>query len=508
MLLPLATLHAGSLDADPFTLDPGFNAGAMRLDRFGGSNGTQRNSTGQKVVRLDDGSVVAAALVDAFGAETGTVTGEKNIGLVHFGANGQKIAWSNVSDTYTDASRNYVVVPNKLDAAYFRISDIQVHGSRIYVMADHRNDGGKTDVRVLAFGLDGSYKGVAALISNEIEKGIGMVFSSRDRASTYLMLVTSYGFLGEGPVGIRLARHVIDDTNDDISLDTGFRNGGYQLRAVLNCSDSTTGDLAACRTTPTSVTTIGKSDTGETLSEPYIFISGSYMQDPVGSTPAKQRSFMLKTDIDGDWQVDYGAPNPDGSVYGVATYDLPSTMSSNWPVDVQVRYEAGEGLVAFVLHGVSRSCGTGFNLVRIDAAGFNAGVASSTPFGGSDADPCPVQARVVTEARAMVLQGDRLAIVGTQEDYFMGIIDTHNAWLAVVDPDRGWMTESRKYQAKVGDDVAWGTFESVVPTADGHFIAVGSARDTARNQRDLLLVTGLRADRIFGGNFGEDRYDD
>ena len=508
LLLPLATLHAGPLETDPFTLDPGFNAGAIRLDRFGGNNSTHRSSVGHRVARLADGSYVVAALVDAFGAETGTITGIKNIGLLHVDANGQKIAWPAVDSAYTDSSHNYIVIPNQLDARYTAISDVQFYNARIYVMADHAEDNGRTDVHVLAFGLDGSYQGVVATTSGEVESGVGMVFANISRTLSYMMLVTSREFQSNGFIEIRLARYKINDLTLTVSLDTSFGNSGYQLRVVTDCYTPGTGVAIGCETSPNAITAINRNDAGETVATPYIFVTGRYWQDAGDGSPAKWRSFVMKTDIEGHWQFPYGTPNAAGGNDGIVKYDLPDTPEYNVSRAVAVRHEQGDGLVTFVLHGIDRSCGTGFNIARIDGTGLNVAAASSTPFGGSDAYPCTSEARVFTDATSMVLQGDRLAVVGSTADYFLGMFPEKFAWLTIFDATRGLMTEYQPLRTYIGEDIAHGALNDIVAAGEGRFVAVGGATDSARNQRDLATVAGLRSDRIFAGSFGSDRFDD
>lgn len=348
-----STLHASPLDLDPFTLDPGYNGGAIRLDRFGGNNGTHRDSAGQKVVRLADGSYVVAALVDAFDAESGTITGIHNIGVMRLDSQGRKIAWPNVNSGYTDASRNYIVVPNRLNARYNAIADLQVYGNRIYVMADHFEDAAHTDVHVLAFGLDGSYHGMMGLLADEQEHGVGLVFAELTPGAPRMMLVTSHTS-STGFSTLRLARYLIDPVTEDTELDTAFGVNGYLLRAVLDCR-SASGTAGACSTLPFAVTTIGAKDDGTPRADPYIFIAGRYLQrDDTTTSSLKQRSFVLKTDIRGGFSFQYGEPNLAGSIDGVVGYDLPNTSAANQVRDIAARYEAGEGLVAFVLHNVSR----------------------------------------------------------------------------------------------------------------------------------------------------------
>lgn len=506
LLWPQAGLRAGSLDLDPILLDPGFNGGAMRYDRFGGNNGTLRNSGGQRVLHLDDGSYIVAALVDAFGAETGTITGVRNIGLVHFSASGQKIAWPNVSSSYTDASHNYIVVPNRLEAAYLAIRDIKVFGSRIYVLADHAGDVHNTNVRVLAFGLDGSYHGVVALISDEVERGVGMVFVARDEGADYLLLVTSHtGSTGFGT--IRTARYLIDPVDSSLALDTAYGNNGFLLRAVIDCSNTTTQGIEGCSTMPVAAVAVYADAAGNPATNPAIFIAGNYTQNRGAGSPVTARAFVMRTDVDGGFQYQYGSPNLTGSYDGVASYDLPDAEAANWVQDLVVR-ATRTGYEANVLHGVHRSCGDGFNVAYIAPTGLTIGKASSVPMGGATTSPCVAQTMVTTAATRMILDGNRLLIVGTQSDYFMAVIPERFGWIAVVDWPTGYWTEMRAYQAHIGGDVADSSFLDIIAGSGGRYFAVGNASDPGNNHRDELVVTGVRADRIFGGSFGYTRFDD
>lgn len=163
--------------AQPMQLDPGFNGGVLKLDRFAGS--ANADFTARAVVEMDDGDVVVVGEVPTF-QQPDNENGLVNIGLVRYDRSGNRVPWPY---TYGFFGNEYLVHPNSapwdangiesVDAAVRLDSGICVlatHGlntqrdrlrfPKIYCF-DHEGDV-VTDVDARgALNLDLSYQGVA-----------------------------------------------------------------------------------------------------------------------------------------------------------------------------------------------------------------------------------------------------------------------------------------------------------------------------------------------------------
>lgn len=108
-----------SAHAGPYVIDPQFNGGAVKIDRFSGTSNA--NYHGRKSVRLANGDVVVAGAVPANGQPDGVST---NIGLVRYTPQGTRVAWSGAG-SFGFYNNEYVIWPNSSTSAYFgRITSV------------------------------------------------------------------------------------------------------------------------------------------------------------------------------------------------------------------------------------------------------------------------------------------------------------------------------------------------------------------------------------------------
>jgi len=138
-----------------FTFDPTFNGGIALDDRF--ATGPDTPHFAERILQLPNGEVIVAGLA-ATASQTGNFV-PGNIGLVHYGANGERIAWSSPPASYASYFNIYITFPNSDTSKFQHIADIQYFDGHIFLLADYEVASGNRDVYVVVLNPDGSFVG-------------------------------------------------------------------------------------------------------------------------------------------------------------------------------------------------------------------------------------------------------------------------------------------------------------------------------------------------------------
>lgn len=492
----LASIAHATSNADPYTYDPTFNGGNIIDDRFAGAAG--HSYLAQKLVQLTNGNVVVAALVPAAYQFNGA---HYNVGLVQYGPNGERIAWANPTAAYSYYYNIYIDYKNLNSETYTAIDDIKQNGNFIYVLTehtDHLGDGSPvyyfiTDV----FTLDGAF--VQAFYQGGSvgrDHGVGMVFYNYSvliqgipRPIRKMLLVTSYsGPYGNGPdVGIYRSDVNVDGT---LNYDSSFGYGGSGV--VFQSFPGDLCDAAYCSLLATSVSALRTN-----TSAPTIYVAGG-----VQISGSNSDAFVMALEGDtGALSTTFGG----GSGTYFQAYDLPGSDLFDQAQGIVATTSGNESTdVLFLASSVDDQCGgaataiTKLNAAVIVPGGqyvtkpdASWGVGGTTTFGGYFAsNSC---AGVVdTRPHALLLDGNRLVVGGTQNAY-----DESQPTLAIVRASDGALTELASYSPTPWDQ---GGISALIAAGSGRYTATGTMLDVA-NQGELVGTFRFSSDRIFGNGF-------
>lgn len=498
--------QASSLDEDPFAFDAGFHGGVPYIDRFGGDDADTKDQHGRKLVRLANGDVVVAGLVQAIGATQNQANGSFNLGLVRYNADGQRVAWGNASEPYTDPNKRYLVYPNTTTASYRAIADIKEHNGRIYVAVKSYPS---HYTALVIVGADGSppYLEFHLTDTGNGDPGAGMVFY-RDGAGGADKLILANTVNGSGTSWVRLQRFTLTSVAPFVQPDATFGNAGVVDRLVPGCVDPADNAIGCATTLRGIAASYGAAGTPTSGAKPKIYIAGDYRR--FHHSPLDWNPMVMKVDVGGVLQTGYG---------GTGIAKIPFDVSGGTTQDdfargiaLETRLEmVGQLLLAkdyvYVAAEVDKKCHAGIGVAALDDSGqlrADFGDGGKRVFGGSNGPFCPLGVR--DTPRALARNGDRLAVAGSSTQYCPGIClegAMDDPMLAIVRTSDGALTEWRDHPVRAGDGtrLGGGQFSDVVAAADGTFTAAGSVRDAGNDRRHMLQTVRLRSDRVFGDGF-------
>lgn len=496
--------HASSLDEDPFVFDTEFHGGIPYADRFGGSDADTKDQHGRKLLRLDNGDVVVAGLVQAVGATQNQANGSFNIGLVRYDAAGQRVAWSNPTMQYAHSSKQYLVYPNTTMAGYRAIVDLKERNGRIYVAAKQYFSSDTTHIQLLVFGLDGSFIAnySSSAFSDFVDSG-GLVFY-RDGAGGADKMILAYTSYQSGAVSVSLRRFTL--TVGGMQADPMFGSNGAVDLPVKGCV-SPANTPVDCAATVHGVAASYGTGTPTSGVKPKIYIGGDYQRFFLSD---KGWDLMvMKVDVEGALQTDYGIAGIARVAFDVSTGPTQDDRARGIALETRV-IPIGQILTykdyVYVAAAVDKKCHAGIGVAALDHGGqlrADFGDGGKRVFGGANGPFCPAGA--LDTPRALTRNGDRLAIVG-KSTFCPGVCLAGSAddpMLAIVRTSDGALTEWRDHPVRASDGtrLGGGQFFDVVAGADGTFTAAGSLRDAGNDRRYMLQTIRLRADRIFGDGF-------
>lgn len=486
---------------DSYQLDPGFAGGDFGFDHFAGSNAN--DYIGVRSIRLDDGTIITGGLVPSW---TGgdPANGLWNLGLVHYAADGTRLAWTNPGQ-YGFFANNYVVYPN-LDAPYFQyLRDMAVVNGLLYVLVDEQKQAqaglGRQDSRIVVFRLDGSYHsqypvfGAADVASlDNVDFYGGRIVPIN--ATRVIVTATAYDTLGGYLAIDRLA--ILP--NGALDLDTAWGEGYGGPNSFSRVINYYAPDYF-CEPGPArcAMDAYYAVNPNNGFDDFYVAGSKQYDGDDWDAWVAKISS------QDGALKTEFG--NDDG--WKVVNFDNASSDFDDRAAGLHVQGDAE----IYVTAAVSQKCHPGIGVAKLDGNGSlvaSFGVNGRMVFGGQgDAPFCysGVQNDVPTD---MARNGTRLGIVGYRANrIFDGDPISYNPMFGAVSTSNGALMSFDTYSVRRpdgtrrGDAILYSVFGGF-SNDEARFTVGGNGRDTTMGNT-LSYVTGrlmpASFDRIFADDF-------
>ena len=483
---------------DPYQLDPAFAGGVFGFDHFAGPN--SNDYIGIKSIRLDDGTIVTGGLAPSWGGGN-PANGLWNIGLVHYAADGTRLAWTNPGP-YGFFGNQYVVYPN-LDAPFYQyFRDMAVINGLLYVLVDEQKQSqvglGRQDSRIVVFRLDGSYHSQYPVFGAADDPNADDVDFYGGRivpinATRVIVTATAYdsigGYLAVDRLGI-LANGALDL---DTSWGEGY-GGPNSFSRVINyfppdyfCVDS-----------PCTMDAYFAVNPNNGFEDFYVAGSKQYDGDDWDAWVAKISS------QDGTLKPEF---HDDGWV--AVNFDNASSDFDDRAAGLVVQGDAD----VYVAAAVAQKCHPGIGVAKLDGSGdFNAsfGAGGRVVFGGQGDVPfcfAGVQNDVPTD---MARNGTRLGIVGYRASrLFVGDAINYNPMFGAVGSGNGAVVSFDAYPlarpdgTRRGDSILYSVFGGFA-NDEARFTVGGNGRDTdSGNTLSYVMGRMMPAsfDRIFADTF-------
>lgn len=492
LALAVACIQSASADAQSFGADPAFNAGATLEDRFAGAS--SNNYFGRQLVQLGDGSLVVAGIVPAaFQAGSG------NVGLVRYGAAGERLAWPTPTASYISFFDRYITYPNSTAATYGRVDGLDSAGGYLFLLASRGNAGAR-DVDVIVFTQGGAYVGtVAAFASGFDETGAGLMAYGATGGALRLVAVANYRNSVSGRTIITARRYLVA-ANGALSVDNAF---GPFCSGINDypMPDGACDAGSACSGNARATAAVRTGSASPTL---YV---GGFANSP-GTTVGRERTLVLA--IDGAT----GLASPTfgriatgiyvENVFLVSFNGIAARDGGGGPTSDAVYLVAGKPTSAGAAQGYAavRYLAQGGNPppnegTSIDLAWAANGLRDLPPFCGGTT--CGPSSRFPFPRRA-VLAGERLVVVG--ETVFNGGGGNPEALLSIIGA-QGSLDTHTTLAAPRDSGGAWtgSAWYDVVPRANGTLVATGVLYDTGVSVLYGTLAYGPLPDALFANGF-------
>lgn len=491
LALAIACLPPPPAAAQPYGADPAFNAGATLEDRFAGAS--SNNYFGRQLVQLGDGTLVVAGIVPAaFQAGSG------NVGLVRYGAAGERLAWPAPTASYVSFFDRYITYPNITAATYVRVDDLDSAGGYLFVLASRGNAGAR-DVDVIVFTQGGTYVAtVAAFASGFDETGAGVVAYGPPGGALRLVAVANYRNSISGRTIITARRYLVA-ANGSLSVDNAFGPFGSGINDYP-MPDGACDAGSACSGNARDTSAVRTGSASPTL---YV---GGFANSP-GISAGRERTLVLA--IDGAT----GLASPSfgriatgiyvENTYLVSFNGIAARDGGGGPASDAVYLVAGRPTLTGEAQGYAalRYLAQGGNPppnegTSIDLAWATNGVRDLPPFCGGTT--CGSSSRFPFPRRA-VLAGDRLVVVGENTLNGGGIPE---ALLSIIGAQGSLDTHTTLAAPRIGGG-AWAgsAWYDVVPRANGTVVATGVLYDTGVSVLFGTLAYGPLPDALFANGF-------
>jgi hypothetical protein len=486
---------AGTPFVRTYDYDPTFNTNGTYIDHFAGSAAS--NAQGRKIVRLANGDVVVAGLATRNG-----FTVADQIGLVRYGASGQRLTWSSVNPAYAEFNSQYIVYPQANSGqpagAFTEVVDIQERGGNLYVLANLRTPSAEIRSVFVVFSTNGVHRGWWTYFPSANAPARGFIIQQTGVSSARIIVLGDEPAPADSPSKPRIwmARLSLD-ANGGLALDNGFGGGGFAFARAVACTIAATAQT--CSTTA-----------GAIASRPGPFISSN-----PGYYVAVSARGSGQPDVDGVVLRFNGNGSKD-TTFAVSSTGYDSAIlsfndggdDSEYPVALQTDYHLEIPLTyvddIYVAAHVARSTQRGIGLARFDGSGqldpaFGSG--GKQLFGGCGTGPgnCTF-ANVEMLAWSMVKDENRLALAGWYVGYegaTSPVVRFAYPLFAVVDAGNGSILNFDDYFLSEGDAV----FYDIVANGDGSYTMAGDIRDDASGTLSYLSARIRSNDVIFGNGF-------
>ena len=491
MLAFLTVAHASVLDKDPFFYDPGFNGGITLEDRFAAiSNNASQGAS--KLAWLSNGDLLVAGTIPA-AFQNNQPDLRWNLGLVRYGPDGARVAWSNPTPAYVYFENRYIDFPNSTSAHFSLVRSVKVIAGYIYVMVDYVVDAQNTDVQIIAFREDGSFIGAYDAFNTSLyENGAGLVAYSVPNCNGILpchkLIAVAFYKNGSDRYVVTTKRFSVGDSgpptftpNGTLAVDSVFGPYGNGANDFV-APDSACEAHQNCSLIPVDVAA-----TRTDSFDPTVYIGGRFANYP-GPEGAENRTFVMSiSGASGSQYADFG-----GTGYVTPTFDVAINL-----VDSASKLIAVPGMfrVTDVIYVVStvvlcNAYATGVTKLYGSGSQDHEFGNDLLLFGGDLTLNCssPPGASQLAPAGA-ALDGTRLAIVGFEN-------------MAVVRTTDGTLADLRSLSALRYDGTPWPytRWADVIAAGTGRFIATGAMYDGGVIPYQFA-TSRFRPDRIFGGEF-------
>jgi hypothetical protein len=458
------------VDGSTYVPDPGYNSGLYVADAFAGNESYSYRA--KKLVRLDGGDVIVAAIVPAGSGSNGNAV---NLGLVRYDAAGHRVAWTNPPPLNAFFGNQYIVYPNVNDAnnqdTVSDIKDMRRIGDRVFILIDHPFAGtADMDTRVLVFGTDGHFISTNSITTTTYaEYGGGIaVASNLLLPETITLAYAGTTVVADGTERPTYRRFTVEaDGSLSPLTDIVYITAGNYCDSTHDCELHGIAAGGSPIGAPTRYYLVG--------GRQYSGDDWDYLVFAVLPSGAPATSF------DGDGAEFYNFDN------GGNDHDVANTVYASRGLTGDSIYIAGE---------VARDCKPGVGVVKIDSDGNRIGDFGSggeVIVGGSTlaAPTCALQ-YALGSARAdyglaSTLDSGKLAIVGLNV-YGPGVLcpvgnpcpeDNVDGELVVLDSASGAVDSFRGYafsDAPGGPRTRHTGLSGVVGDGAGKFTAAGDAR--------------------------------
>ncbi|MEO5559164.1 MAG: hypothetical protein ABIR10_05730 [Dokdonella sp.] len=485
--LVLMRSAGAALDNDPYVYDPSFNGGVVLEDRFAATT-LDTSMIGLHLAKASNGDVIAAGLVpSAFQSSP-----PHNLGLVRYGAGGERVPWASPTPIYSFFANHYVDFPNSPGGAIGWVHDLKIFRGYIYVLVDIGLATGNRDVRVVVFDEGGAFvESVAAFTTGLDETGASLVpycfFLFNGGPRSCKLIATANYVTSSGRQTITMKRFEIAAGDGTLTVDNSFgisNNGAMDqiapnslCDAGSNCSWSI-GAGTALRT-----------DT----SSPTIYLTG----DVVTGTNATDALVVAVNGYDGSLSSGFGA--------GSGIYVNYTGNGGSGSAVIATTLGNASTDVVYLASNVFESCGIKGTVTKLRAQVALPGGPFTDPDifwangGTRDIGGNPGSCgNVYTSLTSLALDGDRLAVSGYE--YLND--SSPSPVFSIVRVADGTLTEFARagFPATHADGTPWGgaAFYDIVADGSGRFTTTGYLYDASANNASLFGSARFASDRIFG----------
>jgi len=498
LLLIVTRAATAALSTDPFAYDPYFNGGAIIEDRFA-STTLSTQLLGLRVAVGATGDVISSGLVAP--AFQGSPLG--NFGSTRYNVLGQRVPWGNPDPGFSFFNARYLDYPN-VDTGYIGwVDDVKVFNGYVYALVDIGPADGNRDVRILGITDGGPATNGGMFVANAAAFTTGL-----DEVGAALVPYCYTTFSGGGPVPacrliaiatyatgggrhvITMKRFIFNFADGSLTVDNSFgvsNNGAADVVAPDTLCDAHTNCSWSVRTA-----TVLRADTNA----PTLYLAAT-----VDTGNLQQDSAVIAINgYDGSISTNFG-----GGSGSYVNYQASSSVG----VGIAASTSGGEASDAvYLATDTSDGCGQKATVTKLRAnvttingqktlPDFSWGNGGTRDVGGNPGS-C---ANVYTYVTDMILDGDRLVLVG-----FEDIVSTiPDPLFSVVRASDGALTEFARagFPALHTDGSPWGgaSFQSVASRGGGYYAVTGYIYDAAASYATLFGTASFRSDRIFGNDF-------